>query len=30
MAAGTVRRSRFVVKLGGELLEQPDDLARIA
>ena len=30
MAGGTARRSRFVVKLGGELLEQPDDLARIA
>jgi acetylglutamate kinase len=30
MASGTPRRSRFVVKLGGELLEQPDDLARIA
>src|SRR5262245_42555220 len=30
MAVGTPRRSRFVVKLGGELLEQPDDLARIA
>jgi len=30
MAGGTTRRSRFVVKLGGELLEQPDDLARIA
>ena len=30
MAGGTPRRSRVVVKLGGELLEQPDDLARIA
>jgi acetylglutamate kinase len=30
MAGGTARKSRFVVKLGGELLEQPDDLARIA
>ena len=30
MATGTARKSRFVVKLGGELLEQPDDLARIA
>ena len=30
MAVGTERKSRFVLKLGGELLEQPDDLARIA
>ena len=30
MAAGTARKARFVVKLGGELLEQPDDLAHIA
>jgi acetylglutamate kinase len=30
MASGTVRKSRFVLKLGGELLEHPDDLTRIA
>jgi acetylglutamate kinase len=30
MAGRTARKSRFVVKLGGELLEQADDLARIA
>ena len=30
MAARTGRMSRFVLKLGGELLEQPDDLARVA
>jgi acetylglutamate kinase len=30
MAGATVRKSRVVVKLGGELLEQPDDLERIA
>ena len=30
MAAGAARKSRFVLKLGGELLEQPDDLARIS
>src|SRR5919204_3478795 len=29
MAAAT-KKPRFVLKLGGELLEQPDDLARIA
>jgi acetylglutamate kinase len=30
MAGGGVRKPRFVLKLGGELLEQPDDLARVA
>ena len=30
MAAAATRKSRFVLKLGGELLEQSDDLARIA
>jgi len=30
MAAASRRRARFVLKLGGELLEQPNDLARIA
>ncbi len=30
MAAAVARKSRFVLKLGGELLEQPDDLARVA
>jgi acetylglutamate kinase len=29
MVAGAARKPRFVVKLGGELLEQPDDLARL-
>src|SRR4026209_886539 len=29
MAGGASRKSRFVLKLGGELLEQPDDVARI-
>ena len=28
--AASARKPRFVLKLGGELLEQPDDLARIA
>jgi acetylglutamate kinase len=30
MAGRTARKSRFVLKLGGELLEHPDDLTRIA
>jgi len=30
MASGNARKSRFVLKLGGELLEQGDELARIA
>jgi acetylglutamate kinase len=30
MATGAARKSRFVLKLGGELLEQSDDLSRIA
>ena len=30
MGARASGKSRFVVKLGGELLEQPDDIARIA
>ncbi len=30
MTGGAARKSRFVLKLGGELLEHPDDLARIA
>ena len=30
MAGSTARKSRFVLKLGGELLEHPDDLTRIA
>jgi acetylglutamate kinase len=30
MAASGARKPRFVLKLGGELLEQPDDLARVA
>ncbi len=30
MAGRTATKSRLVLKLGGELLEQPDDLARIA
>jgi acetylglutamate kinase len=30
MATGGARKPRFVLKLGGELLEQPDDLAHVA
>lgn len=30
VAAGSRRKSRFVLKLGGELLEQPADLERVA
>jgi acetylglutamate kinase len=30
MAGSAARKSRFVLKLGGELLEHPDDLTRIA